>query len=116
MKVSPERIRWAWRMLTLVSITALAIAGVHEVSVRQESDRRSNREFCIEANKRTQDLKDLFNGLIREPRAEEYAFIEDPQLREGVLIQSKARYAEMKEKLNAYGKPRDCQALYPQEE
>ena len=116
MKVNHDRLRWFWRLFTFIAIVALAIGGLHEVSDRQAQDRRSNREFCIEANKRTQDLKDLFNGLIREPRAEEYAFIEDPQLRNGVLAQSKARYAEMKEKLNAYGKPRNCQALYPEQE
>lgn len=114
--ISRERLQWLWRVGTFVAIVALAIAGVHEVSDRQNTDRMANREVCLESNKRTQDLKDLFNGLIREPRAEEYAYIEDPQLRAGVLSQSKARYAEMKEKLNAFGQPRNCQALYPEQE
>lgn len=111
--------RWGlmiWRVGTLLAIAILTAGGLSEVSSRQDSITRSNRWFCDDAERRSKDLKTFLNGVLREPRAEDFAFINDPVLREGAFNAAKARYAENKKQLDGFGQPRDCVALFPLED
>src|SRR6266496_2286435 len=110
---------WAyWRLAAFLVIVLLTTLGFRETSARSDADRQSRQDlrnqsvtFCQDGNDRTATLKDLMNSLIRPPRPEDVAFIPDAKLREGAYNQALARYQENKAKVDAFGKPRDCERL-----
>jgi hypothetical protein len=112
MNITNSHIWAAYRLAAFAVIVFLAVLGFAEVHQRADGDRQAAISYCEDGNRRTAELKSFFNDLIREPRAEDYAYIVDPKLREGALAQSRASYAKMKERLDRFGQPRDCQGLF----
>lgn len=114
---------WSNALLYLV-VTAVFVFTVNQASNQRESDRiaahdqavtlrDSDVRVCDANNERTAVLRDFLLSLLRDPRPDEFAYIDDPQLRAGVIEQGRRSRAEARTRVEATFTVRDCPALYP---
>lgn len=113
-------IRWLKehkQLLAYLFICFVAAAGFYEHEQRIDGDASSERraavQTCQSGNDRIITIRDVLVTILRDPTEQEFAWIEDPELRAGALANAKvarARYrAELQDKLQ----PRNCEAELP---
>lgn len=109
---------WAWAVRWQMALVYAAITAVFVITVwgmanqsrtRWEADLRD----CRRGNERTAVLLDFILKATADPDPRQFEFIEDQQLRQGAIDQSRRGRAEQRERATRTFTLRDCDAEYP---
>lgn len=108
--------KW-WHVLPYLLILAVFVWTVHQQSETRKDDARVERNaalaFCVDSNKRTALIREFIYATTGDPPAAQYDFITDPELRRGVMEQSRASRAAMRARVEGTFRDRDCPAEFP---
>ena len=109
-----------WRIAAFVFLILITAGGMWDLRSRGEREarilRNSQIAICEGGNETRIAIRDFLQRTVVPPREESYAYIADPVLRAGVIRQATDRYHSMKRDTDEAFRPRDCGALFTEEE
>lgn len=118
---------WLYKWRHLIAYVAVGIGAVWGFGEARRSrqfdvdsfanqariERETNVHICQESNERTKVVADFLHAALADPNPHQFDFITDPQLRQGVIDETRQTRAAMRARVDGAFVPRDCEAQYP---